>query len=163
MRYVQTETATPVGTLRLLASEHWLAAILWENDRRRFSYLEGAAEEGGHPILAETIRQLDAYFAGRLEDFSLPLDVEGTPFQRDVWNALRSIPRGETRSYAEMARQIGRPAAVRAVGAANGRNPISIVVPCHRVIGAAGALTGFAGGLEAKAYLLALEGARRAA
>lgn len=120
-------------------------------------------QDRDHPILRETIRQLEAYFTGGLEAFSLPLAFEGTAFQRDVWNALLSIPRGETRSYAEIARQIGRPAAARAVGAANGRNPISIVVPCHRVIGAAGALTGFAGGLEAKAYLLALEGVRRAA
>ena len=113
----------------------------------------------GHPVLVETERQLEEYFAGRRKAFALTLDVAGTPFQRKVWNALLTIPFGETRSYGEIARQIGSPDAVRAVGAANGRNPVSIVAPCHRVIGATGKLTGFAGGLEVKARLLALEGA----
>ena len=108
-------------------------------------------------MLVETERQLRAYFAGTLDRFSLRLDFTGTDFQKKVWKALTTIPFGETRSYAEIAKQIGNPTAVRAVGAANGKNPISIVAPCHRVIGSNGKLTGFAGGLEAKAYLLGIE------
>jgi methylated-DNA-[protein]-cysteine S-methyltransferase len=105
----------------------------------------------------EAIRQLKAYFTGRLHVFDLPLKLEGTPFQLKVWKALQRIPYGETLSYGELARRIGRPGAHRAVGAANGRNPLSIVIPCHRVIGASGKLTGYGGGLEAKERLLALE------
>jgi methylated-DNA-[protein]-cysteine S-methyltransferase len=105
------------------------------------------------------MRQLSDYFAGTRTHFDLPLDFHGTDFQKSVWAALLTIPFGETRSYAEIARQLGRPTAFRAVGAANGKNPISIVAPCHRVIGTNGALTGFAGGLEGKAFLLELEGA----
>jgi methylated-DNA-[protein]-cysteine S-methyltransferase len=108
----------------------------------------------------ETERQLGEYFAGQRKVFALKLDFAGTPFQRRVWEALLTIPHGETRSYAQIASQIGSPKAVRAVGAANGRNPISIIAPCHRVVGATGKLTGFAGGLETKAYLLALEAPR---
>ena len=111
-------------------------------------------------MLLETERQLDEYFRGERKTFELTLDMSGTAFQRDVWRALLTIPFGETRSYSQIARQIGSPAAVRAVGAANGRNPIAIIAPCHRVVGATGKLTGFAGGLDAKARLLALEGAR---
>ena len=110
-------------------------------------------------MLVETERQLGEYFSGRRKAFALKLDPSGTPFQRSVWNALLTIPRGQTRTYAQIAGQIGRPTTVRAVGAANGQNPIAIVVPCHRVIGSTGKLTGFAGGLDAKAWLLALEGA----
>lgn len=110
------------------------------------------------PILREAARQLGEYFAGTRRRFDLALDFAGTEFQRQVWAALLTIPFGETRSYSDIARQIGNPSAVRAVGAANGRNPISIIAPCHRVIGASGSLTGFAGGLPAKQYLLALEG-----
>jgi methylated-DNA-[protein]-cysteine S-methyltransferase len=110
-------------------------------------------------VLLETERQLKEYFAGKRQAFELELDFAGTPFQRRVWAALLSIPYGETRSYGEIARQIGDPRAVRAVGAANGKNPISIVAPCHRVIGATGELRGFAGGLQTKARLLALEAA----
>jgi methylated-DNA-[protein]-cysteine S-methyltransferase len=117
------------------------------------------AEESRHPVLVETERQLEEYFAGHRKQFALVLDVSGTTFQRKVWNALLTIPFGETRSYAQIAQQIGNPAAVRAVGAANGRNPVSIVAPCHRVVGSSGALTGFAGGLDVKARLLAFEGA----
>ena len=106
----------------------------------------------------ETERQLNEYFAGNREQFELDLDFAGTPFQCKVWQALLTIPFGETRSYSQIATQVGSPKAVRAVGAANGRNPISIVAPCHRVIGASGSLTGFAGGLEAKQLLLTLEG-----
>jgi methylated-DNA-[protein]-cysteine S-methyltransferase len=118
------------------------------------------AEDVRHPVLIETERQLREYFAGQRQEFALKLDLAGTAFQRKVWNALLTIPFGETRSYGQIARQIGNPNAVRAVGAANGRNPVSIIAPCHRVIGSTGKLTGFAGGIDSKAHLLALEGAQ---
>ncbi len=154
-----TRMASPDGLLTLVASDRGLAAILWENDDPDRVPLGPLAEDDGHPVLAEAERQLRAYFDGRLTAFDLPLDFRGTAFQKSVWAALLTIPFGETRSYGAIARQIGRPAAARAVGAANGRNPISIVAPCHRVIGSGGQLTGFAGGLAAKARLLELEGA----
>ena len=150
---------SPVGKLTLAATGRGLAAILWENDRPNRVRLNLEAEERDHPLLVEAERQLGEYFAGRRKTFTVALDMHGTAFQRQVWEALRTIPFGETRSYGQIAKQIGRPAAFRAVGAANGRNPVSIIAPCHRVIGAAGALTGFAGGLRVKAQLLALEGA----
>ena len=156
-RHVYTRMASPVGTLTLVATDQGLAAILWENDRPLRVRLNLAAEERGHPVLVETERQLGEYFAGRRKQFTLKMDVSGTPFQRKVWNALLTIPFGETRSYRQIAEQIGKPRAVRAVGAANGRNPLSIVAPCHRVVGSTGALTGFAGGLDVKAHLLAFE------
>lgn len=109
------------------------------------------------PVMRETLAQLRAYFAGDLRVFDVPLELVGTDFQKRVWSALRTIPFGETRSYSQVARQIGSPLAVRAVGAANGRNPIPIIVPCHRVIGASGSLVGFGGGLEWKRFLLGLE------
>lgn len=149
---------SPVGLLTLVASDIGLVAILWENDDPRRVQLAGVNDANDHPILAETEGQLTDYFGGRRRSFDLPLDVRGTDFQKSVWRALLTIPFGETRSYAEIARAIGRPTASRAVGAANGRNPLSIVAPCHRVVGTSGALTGFAGGLEAKSYLLRLEG-----
>jgi len=152
-----TTTESPVGTLTLVASDQGLVAILWPDDDPRRVKLEQAVEAPAHPVLDETARQLAAYFAGTLTRFDLPLDFRGTDFQKSVWAALLTIPFGETRSYGEIARQIERPSAVRAVGAANGRNPISIVAPCHRVIGSNGTLTGFAGGLDAKRHLLALE------
>lgn len=146
-----------VGELKLVASDTGLAAILWENDNPRRVRLPELVESKKHPVLLETERQLQDYFAGKRTSFSVKLDASGTPFQKQVWAALRTIPFGETRSYGDIARQINNPKAVRAVGAANGRNPISIIVPCHRVIGSQGTLTGFAGGLETKARLLALE------
>ncbi len=121
------------------------------------STLGPLVEDLSHPVLLETEHQLAAYFAGTLKNFTVPLDFNGTEFQKSVWAALLTIPFGETRSYGDIARQIGRPGASRAVGAANGKNPISIIAPCHRVIGAAGALTGFAGGLDIKRRLLGLE------
>jgi methylated-DNA-[protein]-cysteine S-methyltransferase len=156
-RRVYTWVSSPVGRLKLVASDHGLAAVLWATDRPHRVRLTTGSEDARHPVLAEAERQLGEYFAGRRTKFSLTLDFAGTPFQRKVWHALLTIPFGETRSYAQIAKQIGSPAATRAVGAANGRNPIAIVAPCHRVIGSGGKLTGFAGGLEAKAYLLALE------
>jgi methylated-DNA-[protein]-cysteine S-methyltransferase len=158
-RHVSKQVRSPVGTLTLVASDQGLAAILWEHDRPGRVRLNIEAEDDRHPVLLEAERQLEEYFAGRRTRFTLPLDLSGTPFQRQVWRALLTIPFGETRSYAQIARQIGKPGAARAVGAANGRNPVSIVAPCHRVIGSTGALTGFGGGLDVKARLLALEGA----
>ena len=149
---------SPVGELKLVASERGLAAVLWENDDPKRVRFQPQVEEVNNPILLETEKQLREYFCGQRQQFNLPLDFIGTEFQRKVWGALVTIPFGETRSYSDIARQVGSPAAVRAVGAANGRNPISIVAPCHRVIGANGTLTGFAGGLETKAFLLRLEG-----
>jgi len=157
-RHVYKRMPSPVGTLTLVATDRGLAAILWENDRPRRVRLNLESEQASHPVLVEAERQLTEYFAGRRKQFALKLDVAGTPFQRQVWNALLTIPFGETRSYRQIATQIGNPRAARAVGAANGKNPVSIVAPCHRVVGSSGALTGFAGGLEVKARLLALEG-----
>ena len=156
-RHVYKRVASPVGRLTLVATDDGLAAILWENDRPGRVRLTLDAEEHAHPVLLEAERQLGQYFAGERTRFELTLDLAGTVFQRKVWNALMTIPFGETRSYAEIAEQIGSPAAVRAVGAANGKNPVSIVAPCHRVIGSNGALTGFAGGLGVKSRLLSLE------
>lgn len=152
--------ASPLGELKLVASDKGLAAILWENDDPKRVRLGSMVEAPQHPVLLLAERQLSDYFAGRRSTFYIALDMTGTDFQRAVWAALLTIPFGKTRSYADIARQIGRPTAFRAVGAANGRNPVSIITPCHRAIGSNGALTGFAGGLEAKAFLLALEGRR---
>jgi methylated-DNA-[protein]-cysteine S-methyltransferase len=156
-QHVYKRMTSPVGILTLAATDQGLAAVLWENDRPGRVPLQITAVGERHPVLVETERQLEEYFAGSRTHFALPFDLSGTPFQQNVWQALMTIPFGETRSYGEIARQIGQPAASRAVGAASGRNPVSIVAPCHRVVGAAGALTGFAGGLEVKARLLALE------
>ncbi len=149
---------SPVGALKLVASDAGLAAILWPDEDPARVRLGKPIENDTHPVLLEAEHQLREYFEGRRKAFDLKLDFNGTEFQRKVWAALLTIPYGETRSYAQIARQIGKPEAVRAVGAANGKNPISIVAPCHRVIGSTGKLTGFAGGLETKAFLLALEG-----
>jgi len=148
---------SPVGQLQLVARGDKLVAILWENDRPNRVKLGTLRENSMHPVLLETARQLDEYFAGKRERFDVALEFSGTEFQKQVWAALLTIPYGETRSYLEIAEQIGNRNAVRAVGAANGRNPISIIAPCHRVIGASGALTGFAGGLAAKERLLMVE------
>jgi methylated-DNA-[protein]-cysteine S-methyltransferase len=150
--------ASPVGKLKLIASDNGLAAVLWEDDDPKRVRVSGDVENNGHPVLLEAERQLKEYFEGQRNVFSLELDAVGTYFQKAVWKALSTIPYGETRSYGDIARQIGDIKAVRAVGAANGRNPLSIVVPCHRVLGASGDLTGFAGGLENKACLLSIEG-----
>ncbi|MCJ8207073.1 methylated-DNA--[protein]-cysteine S-methyltransferase [Pseudomonas sp. RGM2987] len=149
---------SPVGQLILVARDTRLAAILWENERLNRVRLGPLEEDNQHPVLQETERQLLEYFAGQRSRFELELDFAGTDFQVRVWQALLTIPFGQTRSYRDIAIQIGQPTAVRAVGAANGRNPISIIAPCHRVIGTSGSLTGFAGGLAAKQYLLSLEG-----
>jgi len=157
MSHAFTLLPSPVGVLTLVARDGSLAAVLWEHERANRVVLGELHRDDADPVLREASRQLGEYFGGERERFDLPLSFAGTTFQQQVWQALLSIPFGETRSYAQIAAQIGNPTAVRAVGAANGRNPISIIAPCHRVIGAAGALTGFAGGLEAKRYLLNLE------
>jgi methylated-DNA-[protein]-cysteine S-methyltransferase len=144
---------TPIGTLRLVANDTQLISIEFEHQ-----YSSDNHPEASNAILKDCADQLTDYFSGRRQDFTLPLATPGTAFQQLVWSALTDIPYGETRSYRDIARSIGNPAAVRAVGAANGRNPLPIVVPCHRVIGSNGSLTGFAGGLEAKKILLELEG-----
>jgi len=159
-RYVYSWVKSPVGRLQLIASDEGLAGLLWANERPSPLRSSLDSEDNDNAILVEAARQLDEYFDGRRKHFALTLDFTGTPFQRQVWDALLTIPFGETRSYAQIAHQIGRPNAVRAVGAANGANPIAIVAPCHRVIGSSGQLTGFGGGLDVKEYLLALEGAR---
>ena len=160
MAYFYKAMKSPVGELKLVASDKGLAAILWEKDNPLRVRLAPVSEDKNHPVLLETERQLNDYFSGKRKSFSLQLDFNGTDFQKKVWAALLTIPFGETRSYRQIAEQIKSPKAARAVGAANGKNPISIVAPCHRVIGSTGKLTGFAGGLEAKACLLALEGKR---
>jgi methylated-DNA-[protein]-cysteine S-methyltransferase len=155
--------SSPVGRLKLVASGEGLAAILWENDRPDRVRRAPLVAEPDHPLLRDTERQLADYFRGARKLFHVKLDLAGTDFQKRVWRELMKIPYGETRSYGEIAERIGKPGAVRAVGAANGRNPLSIIAPCHRVVGASGALTGFAGGLAAKAFLLALEAGNRSA
>lgn len=151
------EMKSPVGKLKLVASTNALHAVLWEQERPNRIKLATLRLDPQQPILIETERQLREYFAGARTVFDLPLDPTGSEFQKNVWRALREIPFGQTRSYLDIAKRLGSAKAVRAVGAANGRNPLSIIVPCHRVIAANGALTGFAGGLEVKATLLALE------
>lgn len=141
---------SPVGLLKIESDDRSITGI-WLNAK-------GVVTPGcATGVLAELMRQLEAYFAGLLTSFDLPLAPKGTPFQVDVWTALQTIPYGATCSYSDIAKKIGRADAVRAVGAANGQNPIPIVIPCHRVIGASGALTGFGGGIEMKRWLLAHE------
>lgn len=157
MTYFYSKFASPVGNLTLVATDIGLAAVLWENDSPKRVKVGELRFAPDHFILKQTTTQLAEYFTGLRQSFDLKLDANGTPFQKAVWQALSDIPFGEIRSYAQIAEQINRAKAVRAVGAANGKNPISIIVPCHRVIGSNGKLTGFAGGLGTKAYLLALE------
>lgn len=159
MTLSRTRLESPVGRLDLVASDDALVAVLWERDRPDRVRLEPLVEAVDHPILSLTARQLGEYFAGARKVFDIPLEFRGPEFQKSVWRALLTIPFGETRTYGQIAQQIGRPTASRAVGAANGANPISIIAPCHRVIGADGSLTGFAGGIENKRLLLNLEGA----
>ncbi len=161
---VQTRVSSPLGTIVIAATGQGLAGLWFaQNQRYLPPELTGAApwpEDAGHPVLRQASEQLGDYFAGRRSHFDLPLDLRcGTAFQQSVWQALLAIPSGEVISYGEVSRRIGNPTAVRAVGGAIGRNPISIIVPCHRVTGSSGALTGYAGGLDRKTALLRLEGA----
>ncbi|MES2156884.1 MAG: methylated-DNA--[protein]-cysteine S-methyltransferase [Pseudomonadota bacterium] len=148
---------SPVGDLTLVASDRGLVAVLWPDDDPARVRLPRLHDQGDHPVLVQAAIQLADYFAGKRQGFDLPLDFRGTMFQQGVWTALLTIPFGETRSYGAIAQAIGQPTASRAVGAANGRNPLSIIAPCHRVIGGNGALTGFAGGMETKRWLLDFE------
>lgn len=157
--HVLTRTIdSPVGPLFLAASDAGLHAVEFAEHRHPVPRGDDW-REGTHPVLDATAQQLGDYFAGTRRAFDLPFAARGTPFQQQVWAALTRIPYGATASYIELARMVDKPSASRAVGAANGRNPLSIVVPCHRVIGASGALTGFGGGLPTKEFLLTLEGA----
>lgn len=151
-------TDSPVGPLTLIADETALVAVLWPDDAPGRVRLEHRPARSGESTLLDRVAaQLDEYFAGTRTEFDLPLAPRGTQFQLEVWRALETIPYGETMTYGELATSIGRPTAARAVGNANRRNPLSIVVPCHRVIGSTGALTGFAGGLGTKEQLLDME------
>jgi methylated-DNA-[protein]-cysteine S-methyltransferase len=152
---------TPVGRLLIAVTEHGVCEIHYDADpeaeAERLAHLFGSRVLRSPRPTDEARRQLDEYFAGTRREFDLRLAPQGSEFQRRVWDALREIPYGETESYGELAARIGRPGSARAVGAANGQNPICVVVPCHRVIGAGGSLTGYAGGLERKRLLLDLE------
>jgi methylated-DNA-[protein]-cysteine S-methyltransferase len=150
----RTLTDTPIGRLQIITSTGGLVAILWpDDDRWSFDTIDETNE-----VARAAAAQLSEFFAGDRTNFELPLDLRGTDFQVRVWRSLASIPFGQTISYAEQAKSLGRPTAVRAVASANGRNPVSIVLPCHRVIGKSGRLTGYAGGLDAKKWLLDHEG-----
>ena len=149
---------SPVGQLLIAADGEGLRYLLFEAGRSVVKPVPGWREDRRR--LAETIRQLDAYFSGALRQFDLPLAPEGTGFQQRVWRELLTIPYGHTITYGELAKRIGQPSASRAVGLANGANPISIVIPCHRVIGSTGKLTGYGGGLRNKEWLLGLEQGR---
>ncbi|TWT17857.1 methylated-DNA--[protein]-cysteine S-methyltransferase [Luteimonas marina] len=149
---------SPVGPLFVAADDDGLRAIEFRDNRHPVKR-DGDWREGDNATLRKAGRQLDEYFAGKRRAFDLPLSPHGTEFQRKVWSTLATIPYGETISYAQLAARVGRSSATRAVGAANGRNPLPIVLPCHRVIGADGSLTGFGGGLPTKQFLLKLEGA----
>ena len=151
MKRIYKEMESPIGPLLLSADEKGLRSIEFLQVTRT------VLPSGTSPVLRETIAQLKAYFAGELREFSVPLAPEGTPFQLSVWEHLMAIPYGETISYGELAKRIGNPNASRAVGLANGSNPIPVIVPCHRVIGSNGKLTGYGGGLPIKKHLLALE------
>ncbi|MGY0503842.1 methylated-DNA--[protein]-cysteine S-methyltransferase [Luteimonas sp. e5] len=157
MRVHYRHIDSPIGRLLIAAGDAGIRALEFPENRHPVKR-DGDWVAGNHPLLDAAEQQLHEYFAGQRQQFELPLDAHGTMFQRSVWAALQAIPYGQTCSYARLAQAIGKPAAVRAVGAANGRNPIPIIVPCHRVIGADGTLTGFGGGLPTKQFLLRLEG-----
>ncbi|MCB8747447.1 methylated-DNA--[protein]-cysteine S-methyltransferase [Rhodoferax sp. U2-2l] len=156
---VQASIASPLGRLLLAASADRLVGV-WFDNQAHLPDLTPCASAPDHPVLTQAAAELAQYFAGQRQTFDVPLDTTtGTSFQQAVWQALQGIPVGTTCSYGELARRIGQPAAVRAVGAAVGRNPLGIIVPCHRVVGSNGSLTGYAGGLPRKTALLQLEGA----
>jgi methylated-DNA-[protein]-cysteine S-methyltransferase len=150
----RTTLDSPVGQLRLIATETALLAVLWPEEREGRVKFTTEPVDGDNKVLRQTAKQLGEYFAGKRRSFDLPLELRGTEFQQQVWQALAEIPFAETSTYGKQAAAIGRPRAIRAVGSANGRNPLSIVLPCHRIVGADGKLTGFAGGLDTKRWLL---------
>jgi methylated-DNA-[protein]-cysteine S-methyltransferase len=149
---------SPVGPLTLVATDGALSGLYMEKQRHLPpEETFGALDDPGTDPFATVAAQLTAYFAGELTEFDVPLNLHGTPFQRRVWTALQDIPYGETTSYGELAAELGNPSASRAVGLANGRNPVGVIVPCHRVVGSTGSLTGYGGGLDRKRYLLDFE------
>jgi methylated-DNA-[protein]-cysteine S-methyltransferase len=148
---------SPLGNLKLISSKKGLAAILWENDNPKRVKISAQNLNPNDIILVEAVQQLQRYFTKKHNQFTLDLDIQGSDFQKQVWQLLLEIPYGKTVSYIDIACRMGQPTAARAVGMAVGKNPLSIIVPCHRVIGSTGRLTGFAGGLEAKKFLLELE------
>ena len=152
-RLMHAEIDSPLGALTVVASPVGVRSLMWPNDGSAPEPVDTASSDAGS-VIAQVRQQLGEYFAGTRQSFDVPLDPVGTNFQQQAWQALRSIPFGETRSYGEQAAQMGDKRKARAVGAANGRNPIGIIVPCHRVIGSNGSLTGFAGGIDAKRFLL---------
>lgn len=157
---VYSSLESPVGVLWMIASDEGLHALIWESYLQTDKYknaLKSLKEDKNHPVIAKTIGQLKEYFAGNRKEFDIPLAAEGTDFQKKAWKQLSLIPYGKTISYIEQARRLGNEKASRAVGTANGRNPISIIVPCHRVIATSGNLTGFGGGIHNKQFLLDLE------
>lgn len=159
MAVVTTYTAiveSPVGPLTLVATDRALCELSWSGDaaHARRSLADQSVTDPTHPVLAQAITELEQYFAGSRRHFEVPVAAAGTDFQQSVWKVLCGIPFGSTISYGEQARRVGNPKAMRAVGGANGRNPVGIIVPCHRVIGADGSLTGFGGGVGVKAWLL---------
>lgn len=154
---VWKDVASPLGPLTVLASDNGVHAIAFESDRTEQAKINLSRTEN-HPIINAAIKQLAMYFEGTLKVFDLPLDLRGTNFQKRVWELLLDIPFGQTRTYGDIAQALGNAGASQAVGAANGKNPVAIVVPCHRVIGASGHLTGYAGGMEKKKFLLTHEG-----
>ena len=152
---------SPVGCLSLIATDQGLSHLLFDRQVPADIGLDDdPAQADAHPVLAAATVQLEEYFAGKRQEFDIPLDLTGTEFQRAAWSALASVPFGETRSYRQQAEAIGRPKAVRAIGAANGRNPVPIVLPCHRIVGSDGSLTGYGGGLPIKEFLLSHEQAQ---
>lgn len=157
MNYYYTIMESPVGDITLIADNDSLCAVYWPNQRPDSKKFPGLKRKDGSKVLRSVVKQLNSYFKGKRLDFDLPLNPVGTDFQEQVWEALTSIGYGKTVSYGDIANKIGNPKAVRAVGAAIGKNPISIIIPCHRVIGSNGKLTGFAGGLSTKEFLLDLE------
>jgi methylated-DNA-[protein]-cysteine S-methyltransferase len=148
---------SPIGRLLIIVSRKGVHALISGDDEEATALMVALPHDAGHPVLSQVRAQLAEYFGGRRRRFDLPLVLEGTAFQKQVWSELAKIPYGETISYGEQARRIGKPKALRAVGGANGRNPISIIIPCHRVIGADGSLTGFGWGMGNKQRLLELE------
>ena len=148
---------SPVGNLTLIADDKYLRAVVWEKKSAIVCKSVEAAPDDNHPVLVETEKQLAEYFSGKRRTFELSTQADGTAFQKQVWEELEKIPYGERKSYRDIAECVGRAKAYRAVGLANSKNPLSIIVPCHRVVGVSGKLTGFAGGLPTKDYLLQLE------
>lgn len=156
--HVFTLVNTPVGLLQLIAKEARVTHVMWQNQHMEILNGQRVTREENNPALSQAREELEAYFAGKLTRFSIPLELEGTPFQKHVWQVLQSIPYGEVISYAELARMVDNPSAMRAVGNANGRNPAPVIVPCHRVIAANYGLGGYGGGLDIKRMLLEREG-----